>query len=235
MTRGQTPVDSGAAAGDDRLELRIDGARPLSAETVAAVAAVCDRAEDLEGSAVVVLHVSGSPSGDWAGALTVKLVNRWEQVLRRLERLPATTIAGAVGDCGGPALDALLATDHRMATASVRLILPVQAGLVWPGMALYRLARQAPNAAAVRHAALFGSVLDVRDALTLHLVHEVVDDLPTALAGAVARASLLSGTELAVRRQLAHDAQSVGFEEALGPHLAACDRALRRIAAVAAP
>jgi isomerase DpgB len=235
VTRGQSPADPGAATGGDVLELWLDGARPLSGETVAAVAAVCDRAEDLDGAAVVVLHVSGSPAGDWAGALTVKLVNRWEQVLRRLERLPATTIAGAVGDCGGPALDALLATDHRAATTSVRLVLPVQAGLVWPGMALYRLARQAPNAAAVRHAVLFGGVLDVSDALALHLVHEVVDDLPAAMAATIARASVVSGTELAVRRQLAHDAQSVGFEEALGPHLAACDRALRRIAAVAAP
>lgn len=232
MIREQTPA---APGGGDVLELWLDGARPLSGETVAAVAAICDRAEDLDGAAVVVLHVSGSPSGDWASALTVKLVNRWEQVLRRLERLPAITIAGAVGDCGGPALDALLATDHRTATASVRLILPVQAGLVWPGMALYRLARQAPNAAAVGHAALFGGVLDVGDALALHLVHEVVVDLPAALAATVARASAVSGTELAVRRQLVDDAQSVGFEEALGPHLAACDRALRLIAVGGGP
>jgi isomerase DpgB len=228
-------TDLGAAADGGVLELWLDGARPLSDETVAAVTAVCGRAEDLDGDAVVVLHASGSPAGDWAGDLTVKLVNRWEQALRRLERLPATTIAGAVGDCGGPALDALLATDHRTATASVRLILPVQAGLVWPGMALYRLARQVPNAAAVRHAALFGGIIDVRDALMLHLVHEVTDDLPTALTAAVVRASAVSGTELAVRRQLALDAPTVGFEEALGTHLAACDRALRRISAWAAP
>jgi len=236
VTAGQTTTDLGAAAGGTVLELWLDGARPPDGETVAAVAALCDRAEDLDGDAVVVLHVSGTPSGgDWASALTVKLVNRWEQVLRRLERLPATTIAGAAGDCGGPALDALLATDHRAATASVRLVLPVQAGLVWPGMTLYRLAKQAPNAGAVRHAALFGGFIDAREALTLHLVHEVTDDLPAALAAAAARASVVSGTELAVRRQLTLDAQAVGFEEALGTHLAACDRALRRMSAWAAP
>lgn len=224
-------MDLGAADGGSVLELRIDGTMPISGETVAAVAAVCDRAEDLGGDAVVVLHVSGSPSEGWAGNLTVKLVNRWEQVLRRLERLPATTIAAATGDCGGPALDALLATDHRTVTSSVRLVLPVQSGLVWPGMSLYRLAKQAPNAGAVRHAALFGGVIEVRDALALHLVHEVTDDLPAALAVAVARASVVSGTDLAVRRQLALDASTVAFEEALGAHLAACDRTLRRISA----
>lgn len=235
MTGAQTSTDLGAAADGKVLQLWLDGARPFSGETIAAVASVCDRAEDFDGDAVVVLHVSGSPAQGWASDLTVKLVNRWEQVLRRLERLPATTIAGAVGDCGGPALDALLATDHRVAAASVRLILPVQAGLVWPGMALYRLARQATNAAAVRHAALFGGVIDVRDALTLYLVHEVTDDLQGALAAAIARASVVSGTELAVRRQLALDASTVGFEEALGTHLAACDRALRRMSAWVAP
>ncbi len=46
--------------------------------------------------------------------LTVALVSKWERALRRLERLPAVTIAVADGDCGGPALDALLATDYRI-------------------------------------------------------------------------------------------------------------------------
>jgi isomerase DpgB len=227
--------DHGAGPQDDGvLALRIDGARPLSAETVAAVTALCHRAEDLGGAAVVVLHLSGAAQPDWAGHLTVKLVNRWEQALRRLERLPATTVAAADGDCGGPALDALLATDHRVATPSARLVLPVQGGLVWPGMALYRLVRQAPNAAAVRLATLYGEPIGAPDALALHLVHEISDDLPGAVERAVRRAAAVSGPDLAVRRQLALDAQSVSFEEALGTHLAACDRALRQSAVVAA-
>ncbi len=212
------------------LVVRIDGTRSLSAEPIAAVAAVCDRTEDLRGCGTVVVHLSGAPHGAWASDLTVKLVSRWEQALRRLERLPAATIGVATGDCGGVALDALLATDHRIAAESVRLILPVQSGLIWPGMALYRLARQAP-AAVARQAALFGGVFGAGEALGLRLVHEVTDDLPTALTAAVDRVSALSGTELAVRRQLTVEAQTGGFEDALGVHLAACDRALRRAAA----
>lgn len=220
-------MNDGDAAGTGPLLLHIDGSRALSGETVAAVAAVCDRAEDAAGAAVVVVHVTGTPQGEWAAGLTTKLVNRWEQALRRLERVPATTIAAADGDCGGPALDALLATDHRIAASTARLVLPMQGGLVWPGMALYRLARQAPSASAVRRATLFGTAIDVADALALHLVHEVSDDVPAAVAAAVARAAAVSGTELAIRRQLALDAQTVGFEEALGTHLAAVDRTLR--------
>ncbi|MCZ9336264.1 enoyl-CoA hydratase/isomerase family protein, partial [Streptomyces sp. TRM76130] len=44
----------------------------------------------------------------------------------------------------------------------------------------------------------------------------------------------LSGKELAIRRQLLFDAANTAFEDALGPHLAACDRALRGTAREAA-
>ncbi|MEU7874938.1 enoyl-CoA-hydratase DpgB [Dactylosporangium sp. NPDC049140] len=208
----------------------IDGGRPLSAETVAALAAGCDRAEDAAGGGVLVVHVTGAPHGDWLGGLTVKLVNRWEQAVRRLERLPAVTVAAATGDCGGAALDALLATDHRIAAPGTRLVPAVQAGLVWPGMALFRLARQAPGAAAVRQAILFGTPIAAADALALHLVHEVADDPGAAVAAAVARAATVPGAELAIRRQLTLDASGAGFEDALGSHLAAVDRTLRRTA-----
>ena len=66
-----------------------------------------------------------SPANRWPRDLTVALVSKWERALRRLERLPAATIAVADGDCGGPALDALLATDYRIASPAVRLIVPV--------------------------------------------------------------------------------------------------------------
>jgi isomerase DpgB len=224
-------ADLDAPVGDNVMVVRIDGARLLSMEPIAAVAAVCEQAEDGDDAAAVVVHVSGAPQGAWSGDLTVQLVNKWEQVLRRLERVPAATIAVITGDCGGTALDALLATDPRIAAESMRLMLPVHNGLIWPGMALYRLARQVPNAAAVRQAVLFGGALGVREALAMNLVHEVSDDLPGSLASAVERVSTVSGSELAVRRQLALDAPAVGFEDALGVHLAACDRALRRVTA----
>ncbi|WP_426513732.1 enoyl-CoA-hydratase DpgB [Dactylosporangium sp. McL0621] len=209
------------------LTVVVDGARPLTPDAVAVVTTVCARAEDLGGAAVIVLHVTGVPGPGWTAGLTTELVGRWEQALRRLERVPAAVIALATGDCGGPALDALLAADHRIAAGPVRLVLAADGGLAWPGMALHRLARHAPGAAAVRRAALFGGALESADAVALNLVHEMSDDPRAALAAAIGRASAVSGTELAVRRQLALDAPTVGYDEALGTHLAACDRALR--------
>jgi isomerase DpgB len=206
----------------------VDGTRPPTPDLVATITALCDRAEDAGDGTTVVVRVGGAPGRSWTDDLTVAQVSRWEQALRRLERLPAVTVGVAAGDCGGTALDALMATDHRVAATSARLVVPVHAGATWPGMALYRMARHVSNAAALRRTLLFGAALDAQDALALHLLHEVTGDVPGALAALSARTAAVSGRELAVRRQLIFDAATTSFEDALGVHLAACDRALRR-------
>jgi isomerase DpgB len=222
MSLSETP------AATEEFVLRIDGSAPLSTRVIGVVTAVCDRVEDGAGPARVVVHVSGTPSGPWAGDLTVALVGKWERALRRLERLPAPTFAVAEGDCGGTALDALLATDYRIATGSVQLHLPVFGGTVWPGMAIYRLASQAVNNVGIRRAILFGMPIGAQQARELGLVEEVTENVVGALERAGGNASTLVGRELAVRRQLLLDASTVSFEDALGTHLAACDLTLRR-------
>lgn len=216
-----------AAAFDGDLVLRVSGSQPFSAATVKEVAAVCDAAEDHGGPGVVAVHVSGIPDGSWTSGLNVALVTKWERVLRRLERLPMATVAVASGDCGGPALDAFLATDVRIAHPGTRLLVPVAGEATWPGMALFRLAHQA-GAARVRRAVLFGTPIDAGEALDLGLVDELAEDAESALVLTAERIGALSGKELAIRRQLMFDAAATSFEDALGAHLAACDRALRR-------
>jgi isomerase DpgB len=230
VTRDGDNVNGGRPAPGDAT-VRIDGKFPLTADLAAEVVAMCDRAEDADYDGAVVVYVSGVPGRLWARDLTVSLVSRWERVLRRLEHLPSTTIAVADGDCGGTALDALLATDYRVATASTRLVVAVDSGATWPGMALYRLVHQGANAAAIRRAVLFGVPIPALEALALHLIDEVNDDLADALAAAADMAGRFSGAELAIRRQLMFEAATVSFEDALGVHLAACDRALRRASA----
>jgi isomerase DpgB len=173
------------------------------------------------------LLVSGAPARSWARDLHVGLVSKWERALRRLERVPMTTIAVASGDCGGLALDALLTTDYRIATSTVRLLLPVAESTVWPGMAVYRLSQQT-DVAGIRRAVLFGHPIGAEEALELHVVDEVVGDPEDALAAGAGTLRAFSGRELAIRRRLILDATTTSFEEALGVHLAACDRALRR-------
>jgi isomerase DpgB len=215
---------------DDMNALTIDGREPLSAAAVKALDEVCDRAEDLPGSGAVTLHVTGAPKPDWTGALSVGVVTKWERVVRRLERLPVATVAVASGDCGGPALDVFLATDLRIATPDTRLLVPLDGDATWPGMAVHRLVQQA-GAVRVRRAVLFGTPIPAAEALTLGLLDELADD-PAGAADVTAElAAGLSGKELAIRRGLLFDAVSTSFEDALGQHLAACDRALRRTAA----
>jgi isomerase DpgB len=212
-------------AGD--LVIQIDGRRSLSAGLVTALGAACDNAEDRGDRNTVILQVSGAPEEPQDRNVTVALVSKWERVLRRLERLPAATIAVASGECGGLALEALLATDYRIATASVRLLMPTRAGVTWPGMILYRLVRQA-GAAAVRRAVLFNAPIVAADAVAMRLIDELTIDTSGALRAAAELAEGIPGAELAIRRQLMQDASGVSFEDALGAHLAACDRVLRQ-------
>ncbi|MER5768570.1 enoyl-CoA-hydratase DpgB [Streptomyces sp. NPDC001985] len=214
--------------------LKIDGTAPLSAGSVKALAALCDQTEDHPGTEAVTLHVEGAPTEGWTTGLNVALVTKWERTLRRLERLPAPTIAVVRGDCGGTALDALLATDVRIATPGARLLVSGDAGATWPGMASYRLVQQA-GAARVRRAVVLGVPLTAADAAALGLVDELTDDPEGALAATVRRLAGRSGKELAIRRQLLFDATTTSFEDAIGPHLAACDRALRRVPVGEAP
>jgi isomerase DpgB len=215
--------------GTSDLILRVDGSRPLSADSIAELGAVCAAAEDGEAHAFVIVSVSGVPGPHWADDLPVALVSKWERGLRRMERLPAVTIAVAEEDCGGSALDALLSTDYRIMPAWAKLIVPVVAGATWPGMALYRLARQAAGAAPARRAVLFGTPLDAATALAIGVIDEVTGDTKIATERAMEVAAAARGTELAIRRQLLQEALTTSYEDALGVHLAACDRALRRL------
>ncbi|WP_181777353.1 enoyl-CoA-hydratase DpgB [Amycolatopsis pittospori] len=207
--------------------LRVDGARPLTLAAVEAVAEACDRAEDRGGAGILPVYVSGAPDRSWATGLDVSLVTKWERGLRRLERLDITTVAVASGDCGGPALDALLATDFRIAETGMRLLVTVEDGTTWPGMALFRLSQQV-GVARTRRAVVLGHPIVAAEALSLGLVDDVTEAPESALSATAALVGAVPGKELAIRRQLMFDASTTSFEDALGAHLAACDRALRR-------
>ncbi|MGY6655577.1 enoyl-CoA-hydratase DpgB [Amycolatopsis sp. TRM77291] len=206
------------------LVLRFDGSRPLSAAAVEEIAALCDRAEDQREPGPVTIHVTGAPPDGWAKGLAVGLVSKWERVVRRFERLGRLTAVAASGECAGMALDLLLAADIRIAEPGTTLRLAWAGGGTWPGMTLYRLTKQA-GAAGIRRAVLLGTPIGTDRALALDLIDEVSAD-PAAVLSTVE--SVVDGAELAIRRQLIFEAGSTAFEEALGSHLAAADRSLRR-------
>jgi isomerase DpgB len=221
--------------------LELSGAAVLSAELVGSVDAVCRQVGDgKKDASLLVRLVGGADRVDAAGGVdcaggagqpwpydvSVHTVNQWERALRRLERLPAVTVAVVDGACRGPALDVLLTTDYRIASPYARLGVSSVGRDTWPGMALHRLANQV-GVARARSAALFGTEIDPTRAREWGLLDEVVDDTASRCREVLNTFAGLSGKELSIRRQLLFEASSTSFEDALGSHLAACDRALR--------
>jgi isomerase DpgB len=228
-------------SGNERVFSGIDGARhrlavdsgtPLSPPVVAWLAKIIDDAED-NPDEVVVLNVGGdadAAAGEPFGGVDVHLVSKWERALRRLEESPAVVIVTASGRCSGLALDVLLAGDHRIGTADLQVSFAADSGLIWPGMAIYRLANHV-GVARARRLALFGATVSGEHAAQAGIVDEIVEDragLDRAVKEAATLLGPFAGAELAIRRRLLMEATTAGFQESLGVHLAACDRVLRR-------
>ncbi|WP_460695536.1 enoyl-CoA-hydratase DpgB [Nocardia thraciensis] len=157
----------------------------------------------------------------------IQEVRRWERAVRRLEQSNALTLTVVRTTCRGPGSDILLAADYRIGTPEARLLFATGDGHLWPGMALYRLVRQVGQGV-VRRLMIRGATLNANDALELGVLDELAADTEAVAKRVILGASRLSGPELAVRRQLIHESVSAEFDDALGVHLAACDRELRR-------
>ncbi|MGW2055384.1 enoyl-CoA-hydratase DpgB [Streptomyces sp. NPDC001840] len=173
--------------------------------------------------------VGTGPVGTGPVGTGIHLVNTWERALRRLETADRPTLALVTGECTGPALEALLTADHRIADDGARLRLAGGEDGAWPSTAVHRLAQQIGTARA-RRLLLRRPWLDANEAAGLDLLDETVAGTREALERAAEVAEELSavpGREWSIRRRLLFDA-TLSYEEALGAHLAACDRSLRR-------
>ncbi|WP_024877491.1 enoyl-CoA-hydratase DpgB [Saccharomonospora piscinae] len=206
---------------------------PLTPELVRAVNEFCDRVEDASGGTIGIVRLDGEAGaadvdgGSWPGGDGgIRLVNRWERALRRMERLSAVTVAVLTGRCAGPSLDLVLATDYRIASTDTTLRLPTDSGQFWPGMALHRLATQT-GVSRTRKLLLHSPELTAEESAELGLFDEIITDTDGALTRKTREFAGTEGLEFAVRRRLLLDAPTTTFDDALGVHLAACDRALR--------
>ncbi|GAB2605840.1 enoyl-CoA-hydratase DpgB [Kribbella endophytica] len=177
---------------------------------------------------VLELHPGGGHQA-WPGNVPIAAINRWERALRRLERVPAPVVAVASGTCTGPAAEVLLVADFRVVTRDFVFVLGAEGG-AWPGAVLHRLACQL-GVARAKQLALWRQPLTARKAVALDLVDELADDLRLALRRAeemLGSAAPDGGEDFAVIRRLLLDAPATSVDEALGSHLAAADRLLRR-------
>jgi isomerase DpgB len=212
-------------------EFEVESTSMIGPSLITRLQELCDGVDGVPGGALVVLRLGGAEAAaaeDLHG-VAVRLVNQWEQALRRLEQLRTPTVAVASGYCSGPALEAMLSCDYRVGAAGLRVRLPLAAGEPWPGMVVHRLGQQL-GASRARKLVLFGAELTAAQALEIGLIDDVVETecwTPKQFT----LADGLLGSELAIRRRLLLESTSTSFEEALGAHLAACDRTLRRVKA----
>jgi isomerase DpgB len=124
------------------------------------------------------------------------------------------------------ALELLLVVDRRIVTSHFLISDLYFEGSIWPGMSLFRLSRQLGEAHA-RKLYFEARQLTSSSALSMGIADEVVDDFDMALNRLAVFLDVAPISDYAIRRRLMQDSQSLTFEDALGAHLAACDRALR--------
>ncbi len=174
------------------------------------------------GLAVIDLREAGSEHlspGD-----SIADVNGWERALRLIERSPATTVALFGKRVGGCALEVGLACDFRVTTPGSQVIWRND-GAVWPSTALFRLVQLIGPAQTIR-LTVVGEPVNADAALVSGLIDVVTDD-PEAEVETL-RAAVAGVEDLRVVRQLIAEATHTSYDEALGAHLAACERYLRR-------
>jgi isomerase DpgB len=173
------------------------------------------------GLAVIDLRQAGaehlSPGG-------ISDVNGWERMLHLIERSAAATVALFGRQVGGSALELGLACDFRIADPSSQVIWH-NVGAVWPSTALFRLVQLIGPAQTIR-LTLLGEPVHANAALVSGLV-DVITDNPGAEVETL-RTAVAGLDDLRVVRQLIAEAAHCSYDEAVGAHLAACERYLRR-------
>jgi isomerase DpgB len=213
-------------------KVEIDGAAVLSNGLSRQVDYALDQAEDLGPSAVLFIHVVGcvdkAACNPWPGPIETQAVTKWERMLRRIERASFPTFTLVQHACSAVALELLLVADRRLASHDFSVQqYECPGGGIWPGMGLYRLSRQIGDARA-RKLFLDDINLSASRSVEFDIVDETVDDLGNGLARIKHLLKHAPLDDFAVRRRLMQDSISASFDDALGAHLAACDRALRR-------
>jgi isomerase DpgB len=209
--------------------IEIEGNMTLSDELVEHLNDRCDRLEELPGDHVT-LHVKGhGPIASYwptPASTDIRLFSKWERLLRRLEQLPLVKATVVEGCCNNAALELLLLADCSIAHPDVRIHLRNELGGPWFGMFVYRLANQI-GVVNARRLLLFNKTLDAQRLEQIGLI----DRISASADESVALLSCidLRGADVALLRRLLADAACTSFEDALGSHLAACDRCLRQV------
>lgn len=154
--------------------------RVLDAAAAGSLTSLLDRVEREPVECLVLRFADGT------GAFPAperRYLARWDEILARLARLPAKTIAAYAGRTGTAAIHLGLVTDLRVAAAEARLVLD---GGRFPGLAAYWLPKFVGLGTA-RRLTLLGADLTAAEAARMGLI-DVVDDTAEAAVTATIKA-----------------------------------------------
>jgi isomerase DpgB len=209
------------------VHLRLPRTGHSIAAAIEEINGACDLAEDAGPQTALVVHVRDSVRELAGGSMDMPLFSQWERALKRIETLRAPTVCVIDGTCFSLMLEVMLCTDYRVASDRLEIGLAHVADSLWPSMALHRLATQL-GVAQARALVLFDQSIGSDRALGLGLINSISND-PMATAHAfIATLEAAGVQDVSIRRQLLLEASASSHEGALGTHMVACSRALRR-------
>lgn len=194
---------------------------------IEAINRACDLAEDAGPGAVLLVHIRDSVQDLIKGSMDMPLFTQWERALKRIETLRAPTVCVIDGSCFGLMLEIMLCTDYRAAGNQLEVGLARVSDTLWPSMAIHRLVTQL-GVAQARALVLFDRPIGSSRALDLGLVHSLSNDPRAAAHAFVSYLKTANVQDVPIRRQLLLEGAVSLHESALGLHMVACSRALRR-------
>lgn len=209
--------------------VEINGGEQLSHALVERLNTAINRVEDLNASALLFICIRGGDLKDlltWPGEVNLRAVTHWERTLRRLERADSVTAVYAARNCSALALEILTVVDRRISSSDFVLWLGATGQPIWPGMVLYRLVRQIGEARTKR-LFLEGAPITAEECRTREIIDDTNDSMEEVLLGMATLATGSVAEDFPIRRRLMQDSCATTYEDALGAHLAACDRTRR--------
>jgi isomerase DpgB len=213
------------------IAIEVSGDELLSGELTRNLTEALDEAEDRGPDDIMLVHVVGAASPEalrpWPGPVDILAITKWERLLRRMERGDSTTITLVEHACSALALELLLVSDRRLARPDFSLQFATTGSHAWPGMALYRLSRQLGESQ-VRRLLLDATSISAERCVELKILDKVVDKAGNGSDPIAHLLGTAPSNDFPICRRLIQDSLCTHFDDALGLHLAACDRALRR-------
>jgi len=187
--------------------------------------ALCDEVEKENFDGVICIEVTTNED-NWIPSQLLemsKLYPKWEKCIGRFEKLKNVKVVTCPSGLTPLALELLMVADYRIVGTKIKLQLAsTQLGII-PTTTLYR-ASKLFGIQLTKKLFLFGQTVEAHEGLSFGLFDEVsanTEDSAELMINSLTPEIL---ENFSVRRRLISDSQTLSFNDALGSHLAACDR-----------